>query len=113
MNDLNLEVDMLDALLTIKTSGAIDIDAGICDNVVNLLEDNGHHYRTIYDLIGSISSNWERFSGNTEYPVPAVTKTTPREEFDKSVGMWSGEYGELRHELLDFLIEELTKKVGV
>lgn len=112
MNDLNLEVDMLDALLTIKTSGAFDMNAGICDNVVNLLEDNGYHYRTIYDLIGSISSNWDKFSGNTKYPVPAVKQPTSREEFNNSVDMWSGEYGQLRYELLDFLIEELTKKVG-
>ena len=50
---------------------------------------------------------WPKFSGCAVYPVPgsgAAFSLQPR--------LWSGEYGKLRKELLNFMIEQLEKELA-
>lgn len=63
---------------------------------------------------------WPKFSGSTVFPVPCpelsskgIAKARDRYITVKHTGdMWTGEYGELRKELLDFLIIEITKDLN-
>lgn len=117
MDDLQLKKDVLQALISIKENGADDLGAGICDNVVEYIEESGvdleDDYRKVYLVIESLSPQWSKFSGDKSYPVPAIGEgISPCGEFHGSFNMWTGEYGALRMELLDFLIEQLTLEVG-
>lgn len=70
-----------------------------------------------YTVITELSKKWPKFSGISSYPVPVpdslkpqyAKQTIPCEAIydDLSEHKWLGEYGELRRELLQFLIEEL------
>lgn len=52
---------------------------------------------------------WPKFSGDISYPVPSTDKSLDEYhiycEYNKDDRLWTGEYGDLRKELLDFLIE--------
>ncbi|ASD52157.1 hypothetical protein KNT64_gp205 [Pseudomonas phage PspYZU05] len=57
-------------------------------------------------ILTDIFPKWPKFSGRLNFPVPSIDECNPGAAFvynDK----WKGEYGDLRKELLDFLIEEL------
>lgn len=64
-----------------------------------ILEDLG---MSTYQWVGETSQNWPKHSGCYAMPVP-----TPSLEGWVLTHKWEGEYGELRRELLQFLIEEL------
>lgn len=57
----------------------------------------------------NLCRNWPKFSGNLNYPVPPANPgETAETEFWNAFNletMWQGEYGALRMELLDYLIE--------
>ena len=55
-----------------------------------------------YQWVGETSQLWPKWSGHYVMPVP-----TPSLEGWVLTHKWEGEYGELRRELLQFLIEEL------
>lgn len=65
------------------------------------------------DLVTELSQNWPKFSSVPAYPVPlpdgSNTLYTCMEMYDSSLNKWEGEYGALRLELLQFLIEELER----
>ena len=71
------------------------------------------HKGSIGILFSRIWVNWPKFSGSIRYPVPSPNGRPPSEEYYWAQGgtMWEGEYGKLRLELLDFLIEELEKQL--
>lgn len=75
---------------------------GICYNVSVLTSQ--FLSKDIYDL----SSGWVNHSTDTEYPVETFDNYYSREG---KINRWnrSTKYGNLRHELLDFLIAELEK----
>lgn len=70
-----------------------------------------------YDGCGNIREEfrrlfrlWPRCSGDTVYPVPGG-----HEAFWFAIrygSMWSGKYGKLRKELLNFMIEQLEKELA-
>jgi len=78
---------------------------GICWNTCHLLG-----YR-IDNWIDQKVVKWSKFSGNKIWPVPHPKKGCPIVAFMRSENAWDGDYGQLRYELLDFLIEELTKEI--
>lgn len=88
---------VLDAFIRVKAGELDKPECGICHNATVI---SG---RWVYTLVGYLSQGWDKYSGNRTYPVPYKVGDTDK---------WTGEYGQLRYELLDFLIEELTKKVG-
>lgn len=53
---------------------------------------------------------WPKYSGDVVYPIPGSYQAY---RFAKKYGsMWSGEYGKLRKELLNFMIEQLEKELA-
>lgn len=83
---------------------------GICHNYY---EHTGHFDPEILNVHmakhGISFKDWEHFSGLEDYPVPAhIDANRAYETFDK----WSKKtkYGQLRWQLLDWLIKEFEKK---
>lgn len=81
---------------------------GICNFVDTLTA-----YDTLtYDYLYWAMRQWPKFSGNSSYPVPCEGES-PDRAYDMFIGsahrghwLWeSVEYGMVRRELLDFLIE--------
>jgi len=120
MDALQLKKVMLDAMIYIKENGADDLGAGICDSVVEYIDESGvnleDNWREAYRVIESLSPEWPKFSGVVGHPVPSTNdELTPKGMFGHATDygeLWVGEYGALRMELLDFLIEQLTLEVG-
>ncbi len=64
----------------------------------------------VADQLQPLFERWPKYSGMGGYPVPSpVSKFGAAEMYyyalEESL-MWTGEYGDLRRELLDFLLEE-------
>ena len=56
---------------------------------------------------------WPKYSGNSTYPVPCPKGGDPQLAWSSHYpNLWQGEYGDLRRELLDFLINELEQANG-
>ena len=53
---------------------------------------------------------WPKFSGCAVYPVPGSGVAYSRAVSSRR--LWSGEYGRLRKELLNFMIEQLEKELA-
>lgn len=82
---------------------------GICSNAV--LRDDDITIELTY-----IFTRWPKYSGNPKYPIKAPNSQDSERgiyawavDYDK---MWLGSYGDLRIELLDFCIDELTLKAN-
>jgi hypothetical protein len=98
---------VLDAFIRVK-GGEINYEYGICANVDwNCI--SGYNSD---DVLVCLFPLWDKFSGNINYPVPSTDIGYSSEcLYNYKDNLWEGEYGALRYELLDFLIEELTKVV--
>ena len=115
--EMNIEQLLLDALTTIKLDGPFWNAHGICDN---LKESDQYIPVSIDDdlielwegTLTKLMITWPKFSGNECYPVPSPDlEEGSQQVYMRTHDEWSGEYGALRYELLDFLIDELTKVV--
>ena len=85
----------LDKLVKIRDCGPRETHNGICNNL-------GYSNRASYDgydVVAIISLKWDKFSGKRWYPVEFIAG----DKWDKTC-----QYGKLRYELLDFLIQELS-----
>lgn len=88
-----------------KIKAKRDTNAGICSNF---------KFNSPYSLITCMNKHgisfdqWEHFSGNYSFPVPARYPETAFYLFDK----WSmrSKYGKMRWLLLDWLIEQFELK---
>lgn len=104
----------LEALLLWAEAGAANDDMfctsyGICTNV-----DAQHD-------IAAAALSWPEFSGNPEYPVPAPVNYAAYSEYevahyaaywDRTLPLWSGEYGAARIRLLKHCIEYFKEKTA-
>ena len=97
---------VLKALISLK-EGVPETCLGICCNIGYLVG-----YR-IDNWIDEKVVKWSKFSGNKRWPVPCPKNGSPKEVFCCTPNLWVGKYGKLRYELLDFLIEELTKEIAL
>ena len=84
------------------------------------LKYKGICYNTIYDGEHAIKTNlanavwdleylcrkWPKAANSVGYPVPCPGYTNPAEGYHATEDKWAGEYGALRIELLDWLIQE-------
>lgn len=115
---MNIEQLLLYALTTIKSEGPLWNEHGICDNLKESdqyipVSIDGDLIELWWGTLTKLMTTWPKFSGNECYPVPSPDPEEGSQQvYMRTHDEWSGEYGELRYELLDFLIEELTKKVG-
>ena len=96
--------EVLKALIGLKEH-VPETRIGICSNIGCILD-----YR-VDDWIDQRVVKWGKFSGNKTWPVPCPKNGSPKEAFCCTPNLWTGKYGKLRYELLDFLIEELTKEI--
>lgn len=76
-------------------------------------------YNLFYDSLGNpvrfpdgtsrhladLCEKWPKYSGARAYPVPGLANPSPFGEYAGHTNKWVGEYGALRMELLDYLIE--------
>jgi hypothetical protein len=70
----------------------------ICHNLTHVLDEPSYH------LVGKYSKSWKYYSGNYSFPVPGPNGESGVDAFKSQWNLWTGEYGELRKELLDHLI---------
>lgn len=91
---------------------------GICFYVLDCLHQLGvasSDLDIIEERMDKLFRIWPHYSGDLDYPVPGEDSSlmSPREEFDyhldNNLSMWdkSTEYGQLRWDLLEFMIKEL------
>lgn len=100
-----LESLLLERLKTIRRFGPRRREFGICMNANNASE------------MLRIAPKWKHYSGSTYYPVPDPKNMDKKWRAEdkylhtcKKGDMWTGEYGRLRRDLLDFCIETLEKE---
>lgn len=116
MNNLNTILTLLKRI----QNGEREDHRGICTNIT-WLSLAGKEYATteeriesenLYtyymDWLGSNVKRWSKFSGNTVYPVPTPDHTDPNSFYWKIDNKWEGDYGEVRKELLQWCIEQIT-----
>ena len=96
--------EVLKALVSLKEH-VPDTYVGICCNVWLVCGEDAE------DWICAVAQHWAKFSGDGKHPVPHPDFTCPVAAYQLVRDNWTGEYGQLRYELLDFLIEELTKEI--
>jgi hypothetical protein len=89
---------VLGASIRVKGGEIDEYCLGICWNV-DYLTDMAYD---AYDVISEVSPSWPKHSGRKGFPI--------EESYDANI--WIGTQGALRYELLDFLIDELTKVVN-
>lgn len=102
---------LLDALQHLQLNGAVYETSGICWNTHQVFEQEDTCLRFDEEKLKQVFVKWPKFSGDIEYPVPSSTDgCTPREQYDFTDNVWEGDYGDLRKELLQFCIDELSKE---
>lgn len=97
--------NLLSALTTIKKNGPQSRIDGICCAITDINPDYAAYEYD--DLLEEIFFRWPKYSGSPQFPVPPGYTA-----YMDIIDCWDRdtEYGQLRWELLDFLIEELKKE---
>ena len=80
--------------------------SGICGMIA---DQNGNNIWS-YELTVLFKA-WEKFSGIVLYPVPSISADLSPIDAYRSNPRWTGEYGELRRELLQHCIDTLDAKL--
>lgn len=81
-------------------------ESGIC-NIMDTLE--FHHM--LSDIVHGFMKDWEFYSGEAYYPVPAPKNmdVDALEAYEVSRNLYVGEYGKLRIKLCAYLIERIEE----
>lgn len=79
---------------------------GICGEVSK----RGGYNPVIMPELQRLFSLWPKYSGDQTFPIPGGYVAYQSAAW--STAMWSGEYGALRKELLNFMIEQLEKELA-
>ena len=86
---------------------------GICGAVKRYLQSDGKNIITTkdQDVLYRLMKDWPKHSGVTEFPICAYG-ISPMREFTNCFNMWDPDtpYGQLRWELLEWLINKLERK---
>lgn len=104
---------LLDALRVIKDTPPI-VALGICPNIdyATLYVENCDDH-AIQMLFKGHAKSWPLYSGDHNYPVPATSAdTSATAAYYRAEHMWEGKYGNLRKQLLDFVILALEKELN-
>lgn len=96
---------LLEALQDIKANGPTKKEAGLCWNVDDYFYKRYSGPSPCLTTMTEIWQNWPKFSGDIKFPVPYGDLT-----YFRHANKWDGEYGDLRRELLDFLIAQLEQR---
>lgn len=115
--ELNGKLKYKDVLLEIQANNLKQ--AGICEATsitLNTYAAEPESFRLVRDEQRRLIDSWPKHSGDSVYPVPSVTPNrTAYSEFHHNIlnsqplrtTLWVGEYGELRNELLQFMIDNV------
>ena len=114
-----LKEELLAILKNIKAKVS-DTDTGICGNVAVLGRQRNLSFadRTRMGRYAMpLFETWDNYSGKVFYPVPADYHNMPSArqfemcaDEDHPSKYWEGKQGELRHDLLDHMIKELSNE---
>lgn len=75
---------------------------GICGNLSHLLDGDGGGF-----VVARLSKGWPEHSGDGVYPIVGGV-----EAYWKTRNKWSGEQGEARKRLLDYMIAKLEQEIS-
>lgn len=105
---------VLQALKAIKRNKKRRLSTiGICGAVKRYFEESGKNIVTIkdQDVLHRLMKGWPKHSGVTEFPICAYG-VSPMKEFSNCIDMWNQDkpYGQLRWELLEWLINKLESE---
>ena len=106
---------MLDAALDIK-AGNFNNRYGICSNLSNKVINSQVEESERYDLWQILKQafyTWPKFSGDVNFPINDPYNRVPAHRVYGDLPRWTGEYGALRFELLDHVIDFLKKEIIV
>lgn len=80
-----------------------DVEQGLCYS----LEQEGLHI----PKLGKIIETWDKYSGDDDYPVPdpAEAEADPYLKYHNTADIWTGEYGELRRELCQYIADYIKE----
>lgn len=89
--------------------GPVDYTMGICHS---LGARNRAYYRAV-GLLDEIVETWPKFSGSWTYPIPCdgTDYTRPSDCFNCTENLWEGKQGELRRELLHYIIQHCKREI--
>lgn len=107
---------LLDALQSVRVGGPTQPNTGLCKNVrvamgVDWLS---KEWEQVASWMHRAYPKWPKYSGNVTFPVPGGANIYDFHREHQPIGsMWdrNTEYGRLRLELLDFLIEQLESEI--
>ena len=107
--DRKMLINTLQVLKGMQQGRILSHKTGICDNLsLSHVVDS----RDGYAIIQRFSTSWEKYSKDKEYPVPSTDKNySPLNMYHMTKNIWVGKYGDLRKELLQHLITEITKEI--
>jgi len=130
MTDRKVIETTLDILIKIREIATADPDAfwtGICNAYLKILdpEEAGPYEEAgVYDkaglydkaLVEHVMNLWPKVTADEwcDFPVPDPAGRDPYTAYfhhQSARTLWKGEYGALRFELLDFVIDELTARL--
>ena len=83
---------------------------GICREFYRHCRDRDDDTIDCNEELWRLFALWPKFSGRLVYPIPGAGATYWAAQAHRT--MWSGEYGNLRKELLNFMIEQLEKELA-
>ena len=86
------------------------VEKGICANLDNL---NGGGVR--FGEMNKLFIGWPKHSGRDFHPVPdprSKSKNSAKNIYDRTLNLWDGKYGDLRMELLDYMIQKVETKIN-
>lgn len=124
--DLNHHKTLLTVLHSIRENIGKSKE-GICNQIVDNYQSikRASTLNAMYRICQSIWITWKYYSGSIHFPVPAPVKPshTPDEPIMLNLQdgaalaafllspRWTGSYGELRRDLLNFLISEVEARI--
>ena len=103
---------MLDAALDIK-AGNFNEEYGICSNLRNKVNSQVEESER-YDsgqILKQAFYKWPKFSGDVNFPINDPYNRVSAHRVYDDLPKWTGEYGALRFELLDHIIDFLKKEI--
>ncbi len=118
MSSKKVETTVLQALICIRDRGWLMDSSGICVNVRRFINRHGgftgEDWAKLKKVEALLFMSWEKFSGNTDYPIPHPDFVTPQDGYINCWArhMWDHEhpYGALRWEMVHHMIKKLEEK---
>jgi len=105
---------LLSTLLRLKRGEIPAKKSGICTNVQIMTGYNSTVQHVLRKSMEQVTKDWRHYSNDTTFPVAAPNGAKPDEAYCLEIcgPLWEGEYGARRRELLDLIVDHITKELG-